>query len=210
MAASTGVEAVVRPPREYELTYILRPQTTPSDAEKVAGRVTDVVERFGGRLVRVDNWGKRRLAYPMARHSRGVYVHVRYVAPGDTVTELERNLRILDPVIRFLTVQREEEVDLGELDVDPEEVAFHHLEVTEDEEEENIEQRLGLAPARSSGSDDDFDGDGSDDDDDSGDDGGGGSGGRSASASRDGGGEPTKGGADGGSDDGAKEQEKQS
>lgn len=163
MAISQAVESPSRLPREYETIYILRPMTSTADAEKVSHRVTEVVERFGGKLTRVDNWGKRRLAYPMKNHSRGVFVYVRYVAIGDVVVELERNLRILDPVIRFMTVQVRDEVDVAALEVDPEEVAFHHVEGEEEEEEENLEERLGLAPPRAQrgdeGQDDDRGGD---------------------------------------------------
>lgn len=148
MAISPAVESPQRLPREYETIYILRPMTSTADAEKVSARVTEVVERFGGRLTRVDNWGKRRLAYPMKNHSRGVFVYVRYVAIGDVVAELERNLRILDPVVRFMTVQVRDEVDVANLEIDPEEIAFHHLEGEEEEEEENLEERLGLAPPK--------------------------------------------------------------
>ena len=55
--------------REYELVYILRPTVAPSEARKVADRITDVVQKRGAKLVRVDNWGKRKLAYPIRKLS---------------------------------------------------------------------------------------------------------------------------------------------
>lgn len=140
--------AALKLAREYELVYILRPAVAPSEAKRVSDRVSDVIGRAGARLTRVDNWGKRKLAYTIktagGRHTRGVFVYVRFVALNDVVSELERNLRNLDEVIRFQTVRLEALYDMDALEVDPEEVAFREIEVTEDEEEPSFEESLGM------------------------------------------------------------------
>ncbi|MCZ7679563.1 MAG: 30S ribosomal protein S6 [Sandaracinaceae bacterium] len=110
--------------REYELVYILRPSVSPSEARKVADRITDVLEKRGAKLTRVDNWGKRKLAYTIKKHTRGVFVYVKLVGFTDVVAELERNLRNLDEVMRYQTVRLEDVHDLTTLEVDPEEVQF--------------------------------------------------------------------------------------
>lgn len=135
--------------REYELVYILRPAVTPSEAKRVSDRVSDVIGRAGAKLTRVDNWGKRKLAYTIktaaGRHTRGVFVYVRFVALNDVVSELERNLRNLDEVIRFQTVRLEALYDMDALEVDPEEVAFREIEVSEEEDEDpSFEESLGM------------------------------------------------------------------
>ncbi len=130
---------------EYETIYILRPNTDPDDADKVAQRVAEVVDRLSGKLIKVDNWGKRRLAYPIKRNTRGIFVYVRYVGFSDMVAELERNLRMLDAVVRYQTILLARTVDLADYTVDPEEVKFLRIEVTEDEEEPGLEEQLGLA-----------------------------------------------------------------
>ncbi|MDD9935295.1 MAG: 30S ribosomal protein S6 [Myxococcales bacterium] len=131
--------------REYELVYILKGTATAAAAEKVAERIRDVVGSRNGKLLRVDNWGRRRLAYPIAKSTRGVFVYLRLVGWNDLVAELERNLRLLDDVVRFQTVLINERVDLEGYQVDPEEVEFRPIEEAgEDEEEPELAQRLGL------------------------------------------------------------------
>jgi small subunit ribosomal protein S6 len=132
--------------REYETIYILRPDVSTEDAAKIAARVPEVVERLGGKVTKVDNWGKRRLAYTIGRHIRGIMVYVKYVGYNDLVAEIERNLRLFDTVIRYQTVRLEGAIDLAEVVVVPEEVQFLPVEQTEDEPEPDAAQRLGLVP----------------------------------------------------------------
>lgn len=135
--------------REYELVYIMRPSVTPSEARKVADRITDVVEKRGAKLTRVDNWGKRKLAYTIEKHTRGIFVYVKLVGFTDVVAELERNLRNLDEVVRYQTVRLETVPDLATLTVDPEEVQFREIEAAgEEEEEPTFEERLGMTARR--------------------------------------------------------------
>jgi small subunit ribosomal protein S6 len=163
---------LIQKPREYETIYILQPQVDPDEADRIAARITDVVARLEGKLTKLDNWGKRRLAYPIRKHTRGVFVLVRYIGIGDIVAEVERNLRLLDQVMRHQTVCIRVEGVTLDVAVDPEEVKFRRLEVTEDEEEPNLEQRLGMLeeqrPRRSDNEfgDDEFGDDGMGDDED--------------------------------------------
>lgn len=131
--------------REYELVYIMRPTIGPSEAKKVSDRITELLEKHGARLTRVDQWGKRRLAYAIKRHTRGQFVYVRFVGFSDVVAEIERNLRNFDEVIRYQTVRLEGLYDIEALEVDPAEIEFHELEAsTEEEEEPSFEERLGM------------------------------------------------------------------
>jgi small subunit ribosomal protein S6 len=141
-------------PKEYETIYILRPDVDPDTADRVQTRVAEVVDRGHGKLVKVEAWGRRRLAYPVRKQRRGVYVYVKYVGGGGLVGELERNLKLQDAVLKFQTVTVREQVDVAALAIDPEEVKFARLELAPDEEkEESREKILGLvepaeAPAR--------------------------------------------------------------
>jgi small subunit ribosomal protein S6 len=131
--------------REYELVYIMRPTIGPSEAKKVSDRITELLQKHGARLTRVDQWGKRRLAYAIKRHTRGQFVYVRFVGFSDVVAEIERNLRNFDEVIRYQTVRLEGLYDIEALEVDPAEIEFHELEAsTEEEEEPSFEERLGM------------------------------------------------------------------
>lgn len=142
----TANAAQKRLAREYELVYILQPNVDPDEADRVAARIQDVVTRLGGKITKVDQWGRRKLAYPIKKSSRGVFVFVKIVGYNDIVAELERNLRNADAVMRFQTVRREGVFDLAEVTVDPEEAKFTRIEAApaEEEPEPSFEERLGL------------------------------------------------------------------
>ncbi len=144
---ATAAEAQKRA-REYETIYVLRQDVDPDTADKVAGRVAEVVGRENGTLVKVETWGRRKLAYVVAKQRRGVYYYLRYLGGGAVVTELERNLRMLDNVLKFQTVLLREDVQIDSVTVDPEEVKFTRIEAPpDDEKEESREKALGLVDA---------------------------------------------------------------
>jgi small subunit ribosomal protein S6 len=131
--------------REYETIYILRPDVAREQAERVSNRVQEVVAREGGKLTCVETWGRRQLAYRVAKYRRGIYVYVKYVGVGDLVSEIERNLRMLDDVIKYQTVKVRDGVDLASVAVDPERVKFEPVELPDEEEvEESLARTLGL------------------------------------------------------------------
>jgi small subunit ribosomal protein S6 len=131
--------------KEYETIYILRSDVDADTAEKVQARVAEVVDREAGRLVKVEAWGRRKLAYPVAKQKKGVYVYVKYVGKGGLVSEVERNLKLSDAVIKFQTVLLDEHVDVSKLTVDPNEIKMDRLELApEAEESESRERALGL------------------------------------------------------------------
>jgi small subunit ribosomal protein S6 len=142
--ATSSAEAHKRA-REYETIYVLRQDVDPDGADKVAGRVAEVVARENGKLVKVETWGRRKLAYTVAKQRRGVYYYLKYLGGGAVVSELERNLRMLDTVVKFQTVLLRDEVDVETVAVDPEEVKFSRIEaMPEEEKEESRERALGL------------------------------------------------------------------
>ena len=132
--------------REYETVYIMRPTVSADAAAKIADRIKELIAKFDGKLTKVDNWGRRTLAYEIKRHHRGLFVYVRYVGLGELVAELERNLRLLDEVIRFQTVLVRRDVDLDAVNVDPEEVEFLPIEEQLEEEKHDRAKELGLVP----------------------------------------------------------------
>lgn len=150
MTATTS-DASVRPQaprvraREYETIYVLRSDVDGDLAERVQARVADALDRERGKLVKVEAWGRRKLAYPVGKQRRGVYVYLKYVGSGGLVAEVERNLKLQDCVIKFMTVQTSNEVDLEALQIDPEEIRLGKLELPpEEEKEESREKQLGL------------------------------------------------------------------
>jgi small subunit ribosomal protein S6 len=146
--ANTAAASVRRWAREYETIYILRPDVSNDAAEKIVDRAKDVIARLDGTLTKLDNWGKRKLAYPIQKNSRGIFVYLKYVGFNDLVAELERNLRLLDEVVRFQTVLLDEDIDPASVSVDPEEVQYLHVEEEEQAEDAELERArsLGMAP----------------------------------------------------------------
>jgi len=139
--------------REYETIYVLRPNVAKDSQEKINQRVGEAVVREGGKLTTVENWGRRQLAYAVKKNKRGVYVYVKYVGGGAAVAEVERNLRMLDDVLKYQTVQVQADVDASTVAVDAEALKFEAVELPgEDEIEETIERKLGFegGPERSS------------------------------------------------------------
>src|SRR6185295_20150306 len=97
--------------REYETIYILRPDIANEAVGAVNAKVRGVIETGGGRLLKVDNWGKRKLAYEVQKQLKGIYLFFSYLGSAGLVEELERNLRLTDSVIRYYSVKIAENVD---------------------------------------------------------------------------------------------------
>ena len=134
--------------REYETIFIVNPEIASDAIEKVAGRLTDVVERLEGKLLRAENWGRRRLAYPVRKHAKGVYIYLRYLGYSDMVHEIERNMRMLEPVLKYLTVKVDEDVDPESRPVRDEDISFLP-EMDDEPERPPREPRQATEPAES-------------------------------------------------------------
>jgi small subunit ribosomal protein S6 len=95
--------------RTYELMFIVRPDMTDEDLDKLISTLQSVVPASGGNVVKVEKMGKRRLAYTVRRFHDGIYVLMVVEGGGAAIHELERRLRVTEPVIKFLTVRVDEE-----------------------------------------------------------------------------------------------------
>lgn len=93
---------------QYELGIVLVP--TLSEEEKVASleKVKELVVRFGGEITKVDDWGKRRLAYEINKIKEGFYYFIEFKANGDAPNEVESRIRIMESVLRYLTIRLDE------------------------------------------------------------------------------------------------------
>lgn len=93
----------------YETTFITRSEMTDEALKALTERLGGVVTSFQGETVLSEDWGKRKLAYPISKETRGHYTYLVYTGKGDVVHEMERTLRLQDHVLRFLTVNLEKE-----------------------------------------------------------------------------------------------------
>jgi small subunit ribosomal protein S6 len=104
--------------REYETVVIIHPSTLEDGVHRFNHRVKEVVERQGGLLLKVEIWGKRKLAYEVKKETKGVYLYFQYLGSAGMVEELERTLRLSDLCMRYQTVKRADKVDVAERTVD--------------------------------------------------------------------------------------------
>ncbi len=95
----------------YETTFITRAELADEGLKALQEKLQGVVGQYGGELVLNEDWGKRKLAYPIQKESRGHYTYLVYTGRGEIVHEMERNLRLHDHVLRFLTVNLENEFE---------------------------------------------------------------------------------------------------
>ena len=95
--------------RQYELVYILPPETTEQQATELHDQVASVVSRLHGQIEKTENWGRRKLAYEIGHHKEGVYVLEVINGTGELMKELDRRLRVMDQVVRHLIVRVDEE-----------------------------------------------------------------------------------------------------
>lgn len=131
--------------REYETIYLMKPDVSKEAAAKIAQRVEDVVKREGSKLVQVETWGRRQMAFTVGRHRRAVYVFIKYIGTNTVVAELERTFRMLDEIIKYQTIVKNANVELESVAVDPEAVKFEELNLPEDvEDEKALERALGF------------------------------------------------------------------
>lgn len=93
--------------RDYELGVVLSPEASEEQTKAILDRVSQVVQTNGGQVVKVNAWGRRRLAYPIERHRDGLYFFFDLSLTPQSVLEIDRNLKVTEEVIRHLLVKRD-------------------------------------------------------------------------------------------------------
>jgi small subunit ribosomal protein S6 len=91
----------------YESIFIVRPSLSDEDTSKLIDKLKGVVEK-SGTVLKLENWGKKKLAYEVKRERKGTFVYLNFQSKGDLISELERSYRLEDSVIKFLTVRMEQ------------------------------------------------------------------------------------------------------
>lgn len=89
----------------YETLFVIKPTLTEEEIAAQITKVKDVLAKEGAEIVGTDDMGMRKLAYPVQKNDRGYYTVLFYKAEGSVISELERNLKINEDVIKFLTVK---------------------------------------------------------------------------------------------------------
>ena len=95
--------------RQYELVYILPPDTTEQQVTELHGQIEAVVSKMHGQIEKTENWGRKKLAYEIGHNKEGVYVLQVINGSGELMKELGRRLRVMDLVIRHMVVRADQE-----------------------------------------------------------------------------------------------------
>jgi len=92
--------------KPYELVVIIHPDLDDEAINQAVDRIKEWIAKADGKVEKVDNWGKKRLSYAIQKQNEGIYFLFTITMPPDAITEFERNLIILEPVMRHLIVAK--------------------------------------------------------------------------------------------------------
>ncbi len=100
--------------RNYEVVFVAAPTLTSDELDAFINHIQTVVAERNGRVVKIDNWGKRPLAYKIKKFREGYYVVLNIEGNGSVIAELERRFRVTDYIIRFISVRIDEALKRSE------------------------------------------------------------------------------------------------
>jgi small subunit ribosomal protein S6 len=126
--------------RQYELIYILPPETTEQQVTELHDQVQAIVSRLTGHIEKTENWGRRKLAYEIGPYKEGVYVLEVIDGSGELMKELDRRLKVIDLVVRHMIVR-----------VDEEKKVVERTRTKRQSESERRRVKRGLPPVRQPG-----------------------------------------------------------
>lgn len=98
--------------REYETIFVLKPDIDDNRVVEVATRMRGVVEEAGGKSIKIQNWGKKKLAFEVQKVQKGIYLHHKFVGQPSLIKEYERVLKYLDDAILYQTIRVADQVDI--------------------------------------------------------------------------------------------------
>lgn len=109
--------------KRYETIYIVVPDLTDDDYKSIQTWAKNIIQNQGGLVAQVEDWGKKKLAYPIRKKVKGAYTLLNYFGNQQAVSELERHFRIKEDILRFLTIKLEDEAEVDEAEYAEEEEA---------------------------------------------------------------------------------------
>ena len=93
--------------RDYELGFILNPEVNEEQTGAILTRISQIVANYDGQVMRVNQWGRRRMAYPIEHHRDGYYIFIDMILTPETVAELDRMLKVSEDVLRHMLIRRD-------------------------------------------------------------------------------------------------------
>ena len=124
--------------KRYETIYIANPNLEDDALKEVVAKFSDIIEKKRGSIVKIDDWGKRKLAYEVKRFDKGHYVLLDFCGLPEAVTELERNLKLDDRILKYLTVKIDEDFEPTDIPVETKEKEDESQSQDGDKRDESI------------------------------------------------------------------------
>jgi small subunit ribosomal protein S6 len=104
--------------RRYETVFIVDPDLSEDERKQRFDKVIDLIKGMNGAIIEVDDWGSKRLAYAIRKKTRGHYIRIDYCGTGELVAELERNFRIDDKFLKYMTIILQDNADPEQIKVE--------------------------------------------------------------------------------------------
>ena len=124
--------------KRYETIYVANSNLEDDALEEVFAKFSDIIEKKKGSIVKTDDWGKRKLAYEVKRFDKGHYVLLDFCGFPEVLTELERNLKLDDRILKYMTVKIADEVEPTDISIETKEKKDESESQAGDERDESI------------------------------------------------------------------------
>ena len=134
--------------RNYEIMFIVSPTAADEDVDKINGQIEGVITAGGGKAEKIEKLGKRRLAYIVNKFREGIFVLFTIQADGAIIREVERRLRVMDLVIKYLTVRMDDDMKrLAKIKAHRQKRAAHRGRARGEASDRQASDRRGPSPA---------------------------------------------------------------
>ncbi len=102
--------------KRYDLVFITLADLPGEEIDAIVDRYASIIKNMKGTVIRISRWGKRKLAYLIGKQSRGYYVMMDFAGTGSTVSELERNLKFDEKILKYMTVKQADHITPEEIE----------------------------------------------------------------------------------------------
>jgi small subunit ribosomal protein S6 len=126
--------------KKYETIFILDPDLEEEQAQSAIEKVKSIITQTNGEILKIEDWGKRKLAYEVKKKAKGHYILIHFLGSPALLSELERNFRVMDSIIKFQSVR-----------LDERQASFSDRPLPEETLEEDAEGDLSAPPSVGTG-----------------------------------------------------------
>lgn len=98
--------------RKYEVLFLVNPEIPDEEIQSLINKIKSIIEGQRGEIVKIEDWGKKRLAYKVQKHTKGHYILMHFNGNSGITAEIERFLRISEPVMKFIIVKATKDSDI--------------------------------------------------------------------------------------------------